>query len=335
MTQIEIPSSSWDYPKMFTEPFSGERYDRAYGAMPANPFLDDAVKSRQANVEASLKPLFKHPPEELEIPDSFRRFFLEDYEIGERLRQLTNFNNNMAWEATNPEVPEELLPAVDRYLTGHAEVDDIVDIAMNTTASGLEIGRVTHPYWWRMQYVAPLRASIASAIEARGGFLVPKIAPYFSIDIIPHVTKGEVDAFLTMYKHDIGVIPRLDGKNVRFVERQIAGIRTDEASGFRQDILQRMQWLVPQTNNDIEQEEQEPVRFQWDNSTKNELDYQLRSTGARGFIEKAVQADSTEAYMVPESTTVYAFTEDPELSSAMAETVFRTIGRDSKTPYYN
>ncbi|MGY4893302.1 MAG: hypothetical protein ACO1N2_01245 [Candidatus Saccharimonadota bacterium] len=328
MTHFERAHHLQTEPSTFTEPFSGAPGDRQYGAMPAHPFRDDRVRKRQAFVETEFFKLFT-PPAELNVPDSFVTFFQDDYVIGERRRQMTNYNNYMDWRAAQPDIPKELAEQIDHYEAGTAEVDEIFDIMLNTTITkGLEVGRVTHPYWQRMQHLAPLREAVASAVVARGGTLEPRHSPYYSIGIIPSIIPDElgnqrIRGHLARYKHDIASFVRpLDGKIVHVVERQIAGIRVDEASGFSQGVQRRMHEVADAKE-----------KFRWDNVHDERFEYHLRDTGCRGFIEKAIQTDSTDAYIVPESTTVYAFAEDPETSKAMGGAALAG-GRARTTPYY-
>lgn len=317
------------YPASFVEPFSGKLYDRSYGAMPANPFRDDEIKRRQSVIENELRKLFEYPPENLEVPESFRTFLLDDYEIGERRRQMTSYENYMKWQLTSPKVSALVQPQLDRYEAGYAEVDDVIDIALHTDANGLEAGRLTHGYWRRMEFLPALRRDVAQSIEKHGGRLELRVAPYRSIDIEPHVTRDEkgaqtIDGILARYKHDIGSIVRPDGKVVHIVERQIAGIRVDEASGFRQDIIERMN-IIAKCEPD----------FRWDAYKDEQFEYNLRGTGCRGFIEKAIQTDSAADYVVPESTTVYLFTEDPTTSRSMGSAAFRAPDVDVGIAYYD
>lgn len=314
-------------PADFEEPFSGKPFDRAYGAMPANPFKDETVKARQASIESEFLKLFVTPPAELAIPKEFQDLFTDDYVIGERRRQMTNFNNYMEWRKKYHYLNKDLLPLFERYESATAEVEDVIDIALHTNIqNGLEVGRVTHPYWQRMEYVLDLRRDTAEVIQNRGGRLEPWISPYRSISIVPYTNNGEVAGFIVPYKHDLGSIIRPgDGKVLHVVERQIAGIRVDEASGFSQGVLRRM--------HDIAKDKPD---FDWANTGDERFEYHLRNTGARGFIEKAIQTDSTEEFLVPESTTIYVFAEDPEVSKALGRAAFLQPDADiDGLAYYN
>lgn len=328
MTHFERAHQIHDLPPTFTEPFSGTLYDRHFGSMPAHPFKSDAIQARQAGIERELVKLFV-PPVGLEVPDEFARFFRDDYEIGEHRRQMTNYNNYMAWRASAPIVPDELLLPVDRYESGTAEVEDIFDIMLGTSmVDGIEVGRVTHPYWRRMQYLQPLRESVAKAIVERGGVLERRNSPYRSIDIIPAIGPDQhgnqrIHGHLARYKHDIGSMVRpSDGRVIHVVERQIAGIRVDEASGFSQGVLRRMHEVADTKAN-----------FVWSNTKDDRFEYHLRDTGCRGFIEKAIQTDATDDYIVPESTTVFMFAEDPRISRAFGDAAL-TRATQYDAPYY-
>ncbi len=317
-------------PDDFVEPFSGTLYDRSYGAMPANPFKDDAVKGRQAEIEREFLKLFTNPPEALNVPPEFQRFFAIDYEIGERRRQMTNYNNYMQWRKTHSDVDACIAEQIERYEAGTAEVADVLDIALNTDISdGLEVGRVTHPYWQRMEHVLDMRVAVAEGVAERGGVLEPWVSPYRSISIVPYTRQTSdgpvIDGFIVPYKHDVATMVRpKDGKVLHVVERQIAGIRVDEASGFRQDVLERMRAIATSKKD-----------FDWQNVNDELFVDRLTLTGARGFIEKAIQTDTHDAYLVPESTTIYIFAEDPETSKALGRVAFRSPDCDDTIAYYD
>ena len=330
MTQFELSHQIQTEPTTFTEPFTGAIGDRQFGAMPANPFRDEKVRKRQAGIETEFLKLFV-PPTELQVPESFATFFKEDYEIGERRRQMTNYNNYMSWRDADPVIPADIAPQIDHYEEGTAEVDEIFDIMLGTTITkGLEVGRVTHPYWQRMQHLPPLREAVARAIVERGGRLEPQNSPYYAIGILPAIgpdTEGNqrINGHLAHYKHDIGTLVRpCDGMIIHVVERQIAGIRVDELSGFSQGVQRRMHDIADTKEN-----------FLWNNRNDERFEYHLRDTGCRGFIEKAIQTDSTEDYIVPESTTVYMFAEDPETSKNIGGAALAGVTtKKSKSPYY-
>jgi hypothetical protein len=328
MTHFERSHQTYDVPPTFAEPFSGTLYDRQFGSMPANPFKSDIVRARQACIEKEFLKLFE-PPAGLGVPDEFAQFFRDDYEIGERRRQMTNYDNYMAWQASAPVIPDELLLPVDRYESGTAEVEDVFDIILGTSMiDGMEVGRVTHPYWRRMQHLQPLRDSVAKAIVERGGVLERQSSPYRSIDIVPAISIDQhgnqrIHGHLARYKHDIGSMVRpSDGKVIHVVERQIAGIRIDETSGFSQGVLRRMHEVADAKEN-----------FVWSNIKDERFEYHLRDTGCRGFIEKAIQTDATDDYIVPESTTVFMFAEDPRTSRAFGDAALTSATRYD-SPYY-
>ena len=328
MTQFELSHQIQTEPTTFTEPFTGAIGDRQFGAMPANPFRDEKVQKRQASIEAEFLKLFV-PPAELQVPESFATFFQDDYMIGERRRQMTNYNNYMSWRDATDTIPQELTEQINHYEAGTAEVDEIFDIMLGTTITkGLEVGRVTHPYWQRMQHLPPLREAVARAVVGRGGTLEPQNSPYYAIGIMPAIGPDadgnqRINGHLARYKHDIAKIVRpSDGKIVHIVERQIAGIRVDELSGFSQGVQRRMHDIADTKEN-----------FLWNNTRDERFEYHLRDTGCRGFIEKAIQTDSTDDYIVPESTTVYMFAEDPETSKAVGGIALASV-RKNPSPYY-
>ncbi|MDB5163373.1 MAG: hypothetical protein JWO54_456 [Candidatus Saccharibacteria bacterium] len=325
--------------KEFVEPFTGNVHDRIYGAMPANPYLNDEVKNRQAKIDSELIKLFKYPPEKLNIPKDFRNFLLEDHNIGEERRKMQNFNSYAIWQQkiAGLQLPKYLTEKLSRFETGHAETDDILDIVMDpinddkeTTLESFEIGKLTHGYWKRIEHLSSFRESVQDSIASHGGVLFPTILPYRSIDILPKVVTDKqgherIVGFIVKYKHDIGEITSENSeRTINIVERQLAGYRVDEASGFRQDILDSMQAV-----SDFK-----AGSFSWENVHDKQFEYHLRNTGCRGFIEKAVQLDSTEAFVVPISTTIYGFSEFNAQTKKTEKVAFRKPDSDENIAFY-
>ncbi len=342
----------------FIEPFSGALYDRVYGAMPANPFLNEKVRKRQAGIDRELIKLFEYPPEELAIPKAFRNFLLRDHFIGEERRKMQNYESYAGWrqKINGFILPGYLSDQIDRFETGNAEPDDILDIVMDpmnddqeTSLESFEIGKITHPYWRRIEHVPAFREAINESVEAHGGVLFPTVLPYRSIDIIPKTSidkRGHdtIVGFIVKYKHDIGEIHSKNGeRKIKIVERQLAGYRVDEASGFRQDIIEAMENITldrslkniqfDESMKEIADEESERP-FYWENIHDKRFEYLLRTTGCRGFIEKAIQLDSQEAFVVPISTTIYGFNEFQDPSTKMAHVAFREPDSDDNIAFY-
>ncbi len=299
-------------PEGFREPTDGTLRYRPDGAMPANPYLD---APRQKEIDDEFQKLFDNPPEG--TPKQFARMLQDDHMINEQRRKMLNFENFEAWRATGEVVPDELEESMDHVIRGTASVEEVLDFALQTNLEAFEVGKVTHPYRRRLQYVAPFRKVVDNAILERGGEVYGKSFPYRSIDIYPHVTfkKGEpfIHGFIVPYKRDVGDIPLLDGSGViHVVERQLSAFRADEASGFNEHVLKMMKY--------------DP--FKW-NTYPNDEAYQdaLKTTGCRGFIERAVQFDSLENFVVPISTTIYGYKEfyKKETDPTMAQQAIRSV----------
>lgn len=316
----------------FQEPFSGRLYDRPYGAMPANPFRDVDVRSRQSNVDVQFEKLFKYPPEDQNIPEPFRQFVIDDYTIGEQRRKMINYDHYGMWrQGIGQDIPDYLHDQIDRFESGRAEPDDVLDIAIDPSATNLEsleIGKLTHPYWQRIQHLPGFRSAVSKSIESHGGTLLPSILPYRSIGIRPHTTivdgKQRINGFIVKYKHDLATIPLLDGRVFRVVERQLAAYRADEASGFSQRVLGRMHDLV-----DLREQ-----KFDWTNTFDEYFDARLTSTGCKEYIERKVQKDSNEAFVVPISTTIYGYADISDTARGMVRTAFKAPNKDEGIAYF-
>jgi len=298
-------------PLDYTEPSLNNPLVVPYGAMPANPFLDDAVKQQQMNIKAEHYKLYLSPP--TDMPPSFVKVVADDYIINEPRREMENFEAHTTFikKSGYPE-SESLAAEVVLYEKAQATIDQITDVLVQTEEDAGEFGKVGHPFAYRMQYIEPLRANMIAAIESRGGFVYPTIAPYRSIVIMPKLAKDEdevilepqrIVGFIVKYKRDFGRIP-VPGSNkvINVVERQIAAFRVDEESGFDQKILDAMHELS----------DKYPDRVRWEGPiTEGSLD-RLARTGCKEFIESAIQRDSLEDFVVPVSTTIYGFKETIE-----------------------
>lgn len=325
--------------ELFQEPFSGDLHDRYYGAVPANPYLNQDVKDRQAHIEQAFAILFEHPPAELAIPDSFRKLLIDDYHINVQRRRMINYENFAKWRVAHPTLENSFLESVAaRVETGRAESGDVLDLALHTDTQklrGLEVGRVSHPYWRRTEYITPMRLDIAKAIIDRGGGLYSLETPYRRIKIAPKLTvnqatgEREIAGLLVRYKKDMGFIPRADGSILKIAERQIAGYRVDPESGFDQSILERMQAYTHSKKD-----------FQWDYTSDEDLQTALKKTGCKEYVEQTVQTDTNAPFVVPESTTIYCYTEketlpNKEIGKKAVSIAFRKPDSDEGIAFFD
>lgn len=335
MTEAERISLEQKCPETFTEPFTGELYDRHYGAVPANPYYNDGVKVRQNKIKEEFATLFEYPPEELGIPESFKQMFIDDYYINVERRRMINYENFARWRMDNPQLEdEELEGAVQRTEMGYAESGDVLDVALNTELSGLEIGRVSHPYWRRTEFITPMRLDVSAAIIDRGGELTPIQEPYRRVKIVPHLERNEqtqedeIIGFIVRYKRDVGSIPKDDGTVLRVVERQVAAYRADEASGFDQSIIEEMHEYARKKKD-----------FRWDKIADERFPNALLNTLCDGYINKIIQTDTAAPFVVPESTTIYCYSEkgpgpEEKINAALSRLAFRAPDSDNGIAFY-
>jgi hypothetical protein len=281
----------------FREPSDGTIRYRPWGAVPANPFADEALKERQHLIETEFQKLFDRPPHG--TPLGFATMFATDHAIGEERRKMKNFEGFMEWNGRREPVDHVLHEKINLIERGAGDAGDALDFAIDTTVQNFEVGKVTHPYGIRLEHVQPFREEVEEALTERGGVVYPKVLAYHSISIVPDVEYLKdgthiLNGFIVRYKRDFGAIDTADGMaRINLTERQLAGIRIDAESGFNQDIRARM--LA--TNISPERSWQ-----------KRYMEYVVE-TGARGFIERAIQLDSAEMFFVPGSTNIYVYKE--------------------------
>lgn len=336
MTEAERYSLAQKCPDVFTEPFSGEPHDSHYGAVPANPYYNEEVKGRQAHIKEEFGRLFEYPPEELGVPESFKQLLMDDYIINVERRRMINYENFAKWRQENAQLPyPDLEEIAQKTEKGYAEPGEVLDLTLHTDLSGLEVSRVSHPYWRRTEYITPMRIDVARSIIDRGGELNSLSEPYRRVKIVPHTEQNEMTGqediigFIVRYKRDVGQIPCPDGSVLRIVERQVAAYRTDEASGFPQDIIEDMQQAAARKKG-----------FHWSNTADERFDDTLASTRCTGFINKTVQTDTAASFVVPESTTIYCYKEpapapEEKLQAALGRVAYRAPDSDDGIAFYN
>jgi hypothetical protein len=281
----------------FREPTDGTSRYQPSGASPAHPYIDKPLQARQRVIESEFQKLFDQPP--VGTPPEFARILSEDHMSGEARRKMKNYEGYMEWKALNETVDPDIEQEIYHFERGSANQDEILDIALGTAIPYFEVGKVTHPYAKRLEYVEPFRIATNAAIARHNGVVYPSFTPYRSITIMPKVEyRGDsghsLHGLIVKYKRDVGHIIMPDNETIiRIIERQLAGYRVDAASGFDQSIVHLM--------------EQTPIGWThvWQ---ENEQEY-LVDTGCRGFVEKAVQLDLLDSYVVPISTTIYGFKE--------------------------
>lgn len=283
----------------FREPTDGSLRYSPYGAMPAHPFKNESIKARQRHIFQEFMKLFKNYP--ADVPAEFAEMLEDDYFIGEQRRGMQNYEGYTEWLGLKQALPAEFDGIVEQYENGGAFPDEILTLAISAKLPSFELGKVTSPYRKRLEHVAPMREDVRDAIEFHGGVVYPSIQPYRSIDIQPMFsldTAGmhRLVGCIVKYKRDFGHIDiPAESDRLSIVERQIAGYRIDESSGFPQELVARLEAIVAEryANNP------EAVILDWSECVKE--------SGLAAFIEAAVQSDSLEPFVVPESTTLYGF----------------------------
>ena len=295
--EVYAPQPSSPEEGSFKEPTDGTLRYRPWGAMPGNMYLDDDLKASQQYKDSEFQKLYDNPP--IDVPPEFALMLAVDHEIGEARRKMLNYESYMKWAVKREPVTEELDEKLQHIDRGNAYIGEILDFALETSVDAVEAGKLTLAYWQRREHLAPFRAEAKEAIESRGGVMYPDIFPYHSISINPDVEYLDdgthtMNGFIVRYKRDVGHIdlPHCAGR-IHLVERQIAGYRVDEASGFKQSIVDRM--LAT------------PLSFE--KSWQTEYMKYVVDTGARSFIEQKVQANSLEEFVVPVSATLYGYKE--------------------------
>ena len=307
------------------------------GAMPANQYVDEETLNQQLEHSDAIKALYEHPP--INIPKNFEHMVVGDYVINEVRRGLINFEKYMALIKQCPNIIQLMPEEIGLLMRGKASQDQIFDVVIraneeaekNHTAGyeSSEFWKLSHPYGYRMQHLSSIRENSARSVLEHKGLVYPSVLPYRDITIMPHVEYGtpiydeagmqiDIDyheqpilvGFIVRYKRDYGNVP-IPGseKIIHLVERQVAGIRVDEASGFSQAHL------------DIFNQEafNGAVPVNWNDPNDARIPNRLESYGIKNLIHSAIQTDSLEEFVVPLSTMMYGFVDTPQMSRVLGK----------------
>ena len=322
-------------------------YDGAFppgGAMPANQYIDDETQQQQAEHNNALRSLYENPP--IDMPQNFVRMVVDDYVINEVRRGLINFESFMAFTTECPDIIREMPDEIGLLMRGKASQDQIFDVVIQANVEAAakktkgyktsEFWKLSHPYGYRMQHLEAIRENSTRSVVENGGIVYPEVLPYRDITITPNVEYGVpvyddetdevvgmnyhdtpiLDGFIVRYKRDYGNVP-IPGtdKMIHLVERQVAGIRVDEASGFSQAHLELFN----------QEAFKGVVPVEWNNPSDVRIPSRLEAYGIKNLIHTAIQTDSLEQYVVPLSTMMYGFVDNPQMSRVLGKSAKRLV----------
>lgn len=362
-----LPALPRPYVDRIVEPNSSSHDLLPWGAVPANPYMNDAVKQQQADEKAFMRYLYASPPDDQ--PADFSEMVADDYMINEERRAMKNYDSFMSWSESNIP-PEHLAEQVYLFSAGKANTGQIFDIALGTDLDTFEAQKLTHPGGYRMYHLYAMRSEAEEAVLDRGGVVYPaELLLYRDFDVVPKVASdGKLVGFIVRYKRDYGHMFTPDGKKIiNLVERQIAGFRVDEASGFDQSLVRAFEDISRSTaseysgvyNEDPRVEHLSKVTIkQFMQLTEKEVDPKvaqgldavatygnqsinwsspkdlavqsiLKRLGIYDYITTAIQTNSLAAYIKPQSTMLYGFKEDVATSKIAQRLKGRTVDQEA------
>lgn len=283
-------------PRWFNEPNDRADY-RAYEPTPMLPSVDSDTRQHQSLVQNSLLPLFrKSVPEG--IPPTTEEMIENNYLANEAMRSFLNHSNYITWLGQKPEIDTEIGVLLAQAERGLASPAELLYILKNTTIESTELGKLTHPYRYRMDHLSDMRRTVNQAILDQGGQTIEN-SPYRAIKFYPYCLPVEspngyvpdsdykLHGFVTTYKHDIGRLVATDGREINVAERQTIAIRIDDMTSFDKDLAESLSQIA------IGQDDK------W-------LERIVDETGFRNYIEASIQANQLPDYMIPLSTMAYA-----------------------------
>ena len=304
-------------PKTFQEPKEADG-DFAGEPTPMDPFHDDEVKSHQRDVENFMKRLVSPEAVPDDIPSGVADMIELNMLHSFATLGVSNYQGYLDALAHAQSYDDETIATMERAARSEASADEILSLIVNGVLKKGELGKVTHPYGYRLANVPELRSRVDSAILNNGGILIPRVAPYRDIKLHPHYTfddknyqndlqlNSRLHGLVVTYKRDVGHIDSEETRSVNVVERQTAAIRIDEASGFDQAIAHEL--LAFRPSNDK----------QW-------RDKLVSASGCLDYIETAIQTDSSADYLIPLSTVAYSY-ESKHQAPTETQRALRRIG---------
>ncbi len=320
----DVPISqvwSFETPEGFSEPNDRKDYSPSEPTPivnQCNPHYDE-VAAHQSIVKQSFDPLFSELAPGA-IPEKVKEMIELDRMVGDARRSSENLMSYGAWSGLG--VMKDELDASDLHtvhnelLLGTVRPLGSISLVHHTSLLSAEVKKITHPYGYRMNFVAPARQETEEAIVSLGGVVLPRIlSSYEKIQLQPNFTQldergklVQLNGFLTTYKRLVGYVTRKDGRRTNVIERQSAALRIDE-------LVKDLPYELAKTLREI---------LDTGGNYGQRLDELDKQSGYRDFFETAIQQDADADYLVPLSTAVYAATEyDEEYEKRMQKEAFQ------------
>lgn len=277
-----------------------EHRDRDTPPWEPTPGDRSLVPNHQREVEAQLEQLVTvYAPEEL--PDEAKWLAYSDYYAGNARRETENKGSYGEWlTSTDSELLSDpgLLEIEQKIGYGTACPDELLHFMQHTSLKSIELAKLFHPYGYRMQYVPEMRQRIDEGIKDCGGYLLEESSEeegmdkYRNIDFMKVVVpmNQKFVGYLVKYKRDIGGVIHKNGHPIRIVERQLAGLRLDRYSDLPFDIYKKVSQRTSMVH-----------------AVENWEGRMLEETGLKEFVEADIQSDTAADYLIPLSTTVFAY----------------------------
>lgn len=307
-------------PQEFHEPLN-ETSRRPHGPTPAgllaNCSASPAIYRSYAEANRAFDPLFTDLAPH-DIPQETReQLVYTDYLAGDVQRGLKNAHSYNAWsQKGDPEFHE----LEEKLLRGTITASEALDLLQHSTLESAELAKVTHPYGYRLGYVADAREDVNQAIEDHGGIVIPAIGSFYrKIDFNQPAMLPRDESLQTMqligfripYKKDIGYITRPDGRRIKIIERQSAAIRIDsEVEGIPSHIKEALMTSYDGDHYD-----------DWLCAIDRQTDF-------KNFFTEAIQNNTDADFLIPLSTMHYARAEsDDEYQQRLKEDSDRLVMR--------
>lgn len=269
----EIAISSLEHTGLEAHPFTSrvslERIrDAPKGEMStysATPLDRVATLTQQLDLRVDLQePTYRNIPNDapFEVYAYIHSLFIQRFnKRGEANEEnfITSLHYGDYRECLDPEVVE----IVDRARFGHASPAELLLVREQLGIRSIELACQSHPYGTNIEMLDEMRFAIEYAVSLYGGEYFEEPETIYcvkeaidEIDDMPDFTNG----VLMTRKSTLGVLD--DGTVIK--ERSSFVLRTDEASGFDQTIIKRLQaelikdpaidwmeWLIKEGNLDM------------------------------------------------------------------------------------
>lgn len=270
-----------------------------WGAPPLNMYSSSDLFAIHEAARGELEARSISAPDDLaEIPPGVQSYVHQNFMSRYMGRVMANFDNyTQRLKKDSDGIDSKVIAMHDRAVVGTASPAELLCVRSAYGIGSIGLGCAIIPYGNSIEQLESMRDTVAEAILMMNGELLdskPVLKLKQTDTVVNPGENGHLkDAFLMTRKRDLGRLP--DGTIVR--ERSSFVIRIDEASGFDQELAERMRRVDAELSKNLRPDV--PKNKHWGTTVMTV-----------GMLKKKVPPlleTNDFAAAIPLSTTIYAF----------------------------